>query len=151
MTFNAIRDLGLELLQIRAHNESVKQGTGEDKPLIFAEAALVMMTLERFLRTLPGVNATDGHKLLNLLNSAVGKGLLTIPGGDVEGTIKLINRIRNATLHGNFEQSARDCEMTVQAYLTHVFPKEVLVLNRIMNNLLNQIEPETGQPKKKPT
>ncbi len=69
----ALQDLARELTLRRAHNLQFKEGDPQDKILMFAEAALVCLTLEHFVRTLVGDDATDRDTLHSLLTKAVEK------------------------------------------------------------------------------
>ncbi len=74
---------------------------------MFAEAALVCLALERFLRAILG-EVNDGATLYNLLEQAVSRKLVRLPWDDQQDGIKRICSVRNTLLHGNYEQAARD-------------------------------------------
>lgn len=69
-----MRELGL----LRAHNLRFKEGDPQERLLLFAEAALVFLVLERFVRAILG-DAKDSETLFNLLERAVSRNLLTLP------------------------------------------------------------------------
>ena len=71
--FRDFQELVREHRLLRAHNKGFSPETPQDKLLLFAEGAVVLMILERFLRILPGVEARDEDTLYNLLEKAVSK------------------------------------------------------------------------------
>ena len=111
-----IQELVRELGVVRDHNLQFKAGDPQDRLLLFAEAALVFLALERFARAvLRDVN--DGDTLFNLLERAVSRKLLALSGGT---TVRSICDMRNALLHGNYEQAARKagCSSTAAYFKT---------------------------------
>ncbi len=55
----ALQELARELTLLRAHNLQFKEGDPQDKILMFAEAALVCLTLEHFVRVVLGDDAAE--------------------------------------------------------------------------------------------
>lgn len=130
MQLGGLEALQRELSFVRQHNRA----SGE--PLPFAEAALLLMTLERFLRLLPGLNAADKETLPQLLQRAVAIGTLRLPGGDDGSVIDGIRKFRNALLHANHEQVSRGR----RDYLGGELDK----LHMLVEGLIAQVDPATG-------
>jgi hypothetical protein len=139
-----VRELGL----LRAHNLRFKEGDPQERLLLFAEAALVFLVLERFVRAILG-DAKDSETLFNLLERAVSRNLLTLPWKNQQDGIRAICDARNALLHGNYEQAARNagCESTA-VYFKTVYAREIERWSTVVNQLFTQIDPATGQPYK---
>ena len=135
MTLESLGDLSRELEYVRAHNAH--------KPvdaLPFAEAALLLMTLERFLRLLPGVNAADKETLPQLLQRAVAIGTLKLPPGDTGALIDGLRRFRNALLHANHEQAAGKRK----DYFAGEFARDRERFYALLTELASQVNPATG-------
>src|SRR4051812_6367465 len=89
-----LQELLRELEWLRAHNQECR---GRGAPALpVAEAAIVLMTLERFLRILPGIHATDKETLPQLLQRAVAIQVLALPDPGGGAVIDRVRRIRNA-------------------------------------------------------
>jgi HSP90 family molecular chaperone len=71
--YRDLQELIREHTLIRDHNKEIKEGESQDKLLLFSEASLILVILERFLRILPGCQATDTDTLPNLLEKATSK------------------------------------------------------------------------------
>src|SRR5450631_849346 len=102
-----VQQLIRELTLLRDHNLKFKDGDPQDRVLLFAEGALVLLVLERFVRAVLGPDAVDSDSIYNLLQKAVKKGLLRVPWDNQEEGIGKIKEVRNTILHGNYEQAAR--------------------------------------------
>lgn len=134
-----------ELFLLRKHNKSFKEGDTQEGFLLFAEASLTILCLERFLRILPEVKATEKDTLYNLLERAISKNILVLKTEDKEYFKKIVN-VRNTILHGNFEQCARDCNLsTVEEYFKKNFTSEIETLFNIIDDLFKQIDHNTGK------
>ena len=142
-----IQELVRELAVVRNHNLQFKEGDPQDTMLLFAEAALVLIVLERFVRAVLGPEATDTDTIYNLLEKAVSKRLLTVPWNDQQDGIRRMKNVRNTLLHGNYEQAAHQtgCK-SVQEYFNVRFASEVETLTHVLENLMRQIDPATGRP-----
>lgn len=137
-----------ELMLLRQHNLGFKDGDPQDGLLFFAEAALVCLSLERFVRAVLGADAGEKDTLYNLLQKGVSKGLIRLPWEDQEEGIKKVSAVRNTLLHGNYEQAARDAGCASPAeYFQKQFAGEVESLFEITDHLVKQIDPETGRPR----
>jgi hypothetical protein len=137
-----------ELTIVRAHNLEFKEGDPTDKLLLFAEAALVCLALERFVRAVLGEDATEGDTIYNLLQKAVSKNLFRVPWVDQEDGIKRIKGVRNTILHGNYEQAARDAGCsTVAEYFKTQFATEIEQMYKLTDFIVAQIDPATGKPR----
>ncbi|RDB36728.1 MAG: hypothetical protein DCC88_03570, partial [Spirobacillus cienkowskii] len=98
---------------------------------------------ERFLRILPDVKATDKDSLHNLLERATSKNILVLK--DKEHFLKKIVDFRNAILHGNFEQRAKENNLSsAEEYFKTLFASEIEKIFDIIDDLFKQIEPDTG-------
>lgn len=81
-----LQELARELTLLRAWNKSFKPGQSQEKLLVFAEAGVLFMALEHFLRIVVGnclpnaFKAGDRPTLGAFLHEAVGARLLTMPG-----------------------------------------------------------------------
>jgi len=127
---SGLHSLQRELAFVRDHNRA-----GGDA-LPFAEAALLLMTLERFLRLLPGLNAANKETLPQLLQRAVAIGTLRFPEGEEAGVIDELRKFRNALLHANHEQANRDRK--------HDLREELDKLHPLVESLISQVDPVTG-------
>lgn len=135
-----------ELAVVRNHNLQFKDGDPQDTLLLFAEAALVLVTLERFVRAVLGAHATDRDTLPNLLQKAVKHRLLQVPWDDQQDGISRITTVRNALLHGNYEQSAQQESCSVEEFFKRKFAGEVEATSKILDHMMAQIDPATGRP-----
>lgn len=115
--------------------------------LLFAEAALVLIVLERFLRVILASEATEDDTLPNLLEKATSARLcmLKLPAADRAQAIREIKNVRNTILHGNYEQAARQAGCSsVTDYFKRQFAPEIERLFQITDHLMAQIDPSTG-------
>ena len=142
------QELVRELLLVRKHNLTFKPGDPQDAVLMFAEAALVLTAMERFLRIVLRAEATDSDTLPNLLEKATSGRLDLIrfhPGTNRTDAIKRIKDVRNTLLHGNYEQAARQagCNTTAE-YFQRQFAPEIETLFQLLDGMVQQIDTETG-------
>jgi len=140
-----------ELMLLREHNR---------KPVIkvnyqfflFAEAALVLMALERFLRMVLQAEATDLDTLPTLLQKATSKRLNLFQFEEPEKRdqwIREIKDVRNTILHGNYEQAAKQAGCaTKEEWFETQFPSELESLYRLGDEIVKHIDMETGKPRK---
>jgi len=141
-----------QLLKISATNDHIVTKLGKpDEAYQFAEAALALITLERFLRiVLPAAEIASKDTLPNLLEKATSDRLklLTLPGPRSRtDVIEDVRRVRNALLHGAFEQAATLRNVPdLATYFKVQFQKDVSELVAITNHVVEQIDPETGKP-----
>jgi hypothetical protein len=103
-----LQELVRELQWLRTHNLQFKDGDPQQDILLFAEGAMVLLVLERFLRVILGADATERDTLISLLEKSTSErlGLLTLPHRDRATTIWQLGDVRNTLLHGNYEQAA---------------------------------------------
>jgi hypothetical protein len=139
-----LQELVRELNLLRQHNLRFRPGMSLDTLLIMSEAAMTLVTFERFLRILPDLNAEDSDTIDDLLKRATKRGG-PLYLHDRTATIRKIGRIRNALLHGNFEQEARRLGYTdLRAYFQK-FDKDVVEdVFQLLDNLMAQIDRDTG-------
>lgn len=143
-----VQHLVRELMLLRQHNLQFKEGDPQDRLLFFAEAALVCLALERFVRAILGADAGEKDALYNLLQKGVSKGLIRVPWDDQEEGIKKVSAVRNTLLHGNYEQAARDAGCSnLTEYFQKQFAGEVESMFKIADFIVKQIDPETGRPR----
>jgi hypothetical protein len=145
-----LQELVRELAVVRRHNLQFKAGDAQTTLLMFAEFALVLITLERFVRVVVGVDPNDESSLFNLLEQATSRKLLELPFDDQHDGIRKICKVRNTILHGNFEQAALGAGVAdVRTYFQTVFAGELEAMMKIADYLMQQIDPATGQPRSK--
>jgi hypothetical protein len=145
------QELVRELTLVRSHNLKFKQGDSQESFLGFAECALVLVTLERFLRMILETEAKEKDTLPNLLQKATSQrfALLNLPAHDRDRAITEITNVRNTLLHGNYEQAAQQAGCaSVADYFKGPFLSEVEAVYQLTNALVAQIDPATGKPLK---
>lgn len=158
MTFSEQhRELGeiiRELEIVRNQNLELAQIHGKWVPgcLLFAEGLLVLLALERFLRVILGAEATDSDTLPNLLEKATSARLDLLalpPWWTREQTISAMKNVRNALMHGNYEQAAiqSGCRSRDDYFRSSTYINEVETLRRILDGFCTQIDPATGRPR----
>ncbi|MGZ3652561.1 MAG: hypothetical protein ACXVB9_16395 [Bdellovibrionota bacterium] len=136
----SLAELRRELAQLREHNRA-----GGDGSLWIAEAALALITLERFLRILPGVNAADKESLPQLLQRAIDRRFLALPVEAGKDTIDRVRKLRNAILHGNYEQAAKQAGLdSAAAYFLLRLQPELEFLFGLTNHLISQVDEKSG-------
>lgn len=142
-----LQHLVREMTLLRNHNLQFQEGDPQDRILLFAEGALVVIVLERFVRAVLGDGVTESDTLHPLLQRAVAKNLLRVPWDDQQDGIRKICAIRNTILHGNYEQAARQAGCpSVAVYFKTQFTSEVEMMFHIADDLFKQIDPATGKP-----
>jgi hypothetical protein len=107
-----MQHLAREWAFVRAHN---LRELPENEKLLFAEGALCVIAFERLLRILPAVESTQGDTLGDLLAKAHDAQVLRIVSADVKKAINKIVRVRDTTLHANYEQAAAQARLSVEA------------------------------------
>jgi hypothetical protein len=143
----ALQELVRELILVRNHNLTFKDGDPLQNVLLFAEAGLVCMTFEHFVRVVVGNDGPAGATLFNLLEIAVSKGLIRLPWDDQQDGIKKVCAVRNTILHGNYAQAAREAgKASVAEYFKTVFASEIEVMFKVVDHLMKQIDVNTGKP-----
>jgi hypothetical protein len=75
----ALQELVRELILVRDPNLAFKDGEPLNDVLLFAEAGLVCMTFEHFVRVVVGDAGPSDATLFNLLEIAVAKRLMHLP------------------------------------------------------------------------
>jgi hypothetical protein len=132
---------------VRGHNRSFQDGEPQGTLLMFAEASLCLLTLERFLRVVLGTEATDHDTLPNLLEKATSARLakLKLNADDRARAIKEIGHVRNTLLHGNYEQAAAAAGVgSVSEFFGKIFASEIEALHCITADLIEQVDPATA-------
>jgi hypothetical protein len=137
-----------ELALVRNHNLGFKAGAAQDTLLLFAEAALVCLALERFVRIVLGCDAEEKDTLYNLLQKSVSRGLLRVPWDDQQDGITRLARVRNTLLHGSYEQAAKEAgRASVRDYFQTAFASEIEGMFKATDFILAQIDQDTGKPR----
>lgn len=137
-----------ELMLVREHNKKFESGEDQKYFLIYSEAMLTLLTLERFLRVIPALKAKKSDFLKDLLKRALDpkNPILVCPGCDIDILIKEINGVRNTLVHGNFEQAALECGLASKdEYLKTQLLPEIETIFKILEILLDQIDIDTGE------
>src|ERR1039457_251551 len=147
-------EIARELDIVRNHNDhKIAEGKGKWSPgcLLFAEGLLVLLTIERFLRIILGQSAGESATLPNLLEMATGSrlNLLSLPPWWTrEQTIDAIKNVRNALMHGNYEQAAKQSgnQDREDYFRSGTSFAEVNTLFALLDGFCNQFDPESGKP-----
>lgn len=115
--------------------------------LFFAEASVTLLALERFLRIILKSKTLDGNTLYNLMEQANKHGYFkSLKIKDIQLLIKEITDVRNAILHGNFEQAAvESASEDVETYFKTKFIAEVEHIYQFLETLVSGIDTESGQ------
>jgi hypothetical protein len=146
--FREFQRMALELKRLRDHNVTFPADSYE---LFFmAEGTLVVLTLERFLRMILGVDADERDTMQNLLEKVLSpkRNLIVLPAGLTRDQMReQIVEVRNFHMHGNYEQAAQKAGLpSKDAYfMSSKYIKSVERLYRITNRIVAQIDPETGK------
>lgn len=146
--YRDLQELVRELFVLRRWNLRFKDSDSQAEFLLFAEGAIVLVVLERFLRAILGARATEKHTLYNLLQIATSGDdpLLRLPADDTQLLITQLKDVRNTILHGNFEQASQQAKCAnVAEFFKTQFAAEIERLTRIVDALFKQIDPETGR------
>ena len=144
----AFQELVRELRLVREHNRAQTLVTSQARLLLFAEAALVLVVLERFLRMILEPDAKDTDTLFNLLQMATSpkRNLLEWPAGASTDPVRIVTNVRNTIMHGNYEQAAREAKCRdVPEYFRTQFVAEIERLYELTNFFVRQIDGETGE------
>jgi hypothetical protein len=143
----ALQELVRELMLVRNHNLTFKDGDNLAEVLLFAEAGLVCMTFEHFVRVVVGSDGPANAALYNLLEIAISKDLIRLPWDDQQDGIKKVCAVRNSILHGNYAQAAREAgKASVAEYFKTVFASEIEIMYLVVDDLMKQIDVNTGKP-----
>jgi hypothetical protein len=142
----AMQHLARELVLIRKHNKSFKEGDPQDTLMLHAEAGLVCTALEHFVRMLLGADALDNDTLPHLLEKAVSRKLVELPFNHQQCGIRQVVRIRNTLLHGNFAQAARQAKKaSVADYFKTVFATDLEGMFKVSDFVMAQVNHNTGK------
>ena len=147
----ALQELVRELLMVRAHNKSFRDGEPLNNVLLFAEAGLVCMTFEHFVRVVVAkadtTNALAGQSLYNLLQFAISRDLIRLPWDAQEDGIRKVVDVRNSLLHANYAEAAHGAASgSVENYFKTQFASELEVMFLIVDDLMKQVDVNTGRP-----
>lgn len=138
--YREFQELAREHDFLRKHNMGIPKDD-QSRLLLFAEGALIIIMLERFLRILPGLQAKDTETLGPLLKRVVDQKILVISLQDREDML----HIRNTILHGNFEQAAKQAKVSSkEEYFKTQYVPKIERFYSFLDQLVDQIDPETG-------
>ncbi len=122
-----------------------------ERRLIFAEGALTLIALERFLRMILG-RTGEAHRnvtLPSLLEEATGTRLNLLrfqPGIDRQKAITTVTLVRNTLLHGNFEQLAAEARCAdVREFFSREYTPAVEGVYQLLDHFVKQIDSTTGR------
>jgi hypothetical protein len=144
-----MQEIARELELLRKHNLKFKQGDSQGTLLLIAEASVVCLALERFLRIVLADKADERDTLPNLLEKATSRrlNLISLPFDNQKDGIKRVVLVRNTLLHGNYEQAAHTAGCTdVPHYFKTIFASETERMFDILNHVMKQIDSATGLP-----
>lgn len=135
-----------ELVSLNRHNKTYAPGDPQDGLLMFAEGALSMTLVEAAARKWVGADVLpDGARFCNVLAAAVDAGL-RIPFDDPEDCIERLASVRNALVHGNFEQAGRQAgERDVAQYFREQYASEIEIMYTICVSFVVQIQERYGE------
>jgi hypothetical protein len=145
--------LARELAVVRRHNMTFDQSDPQETLLMFAEGGLVLMAMERLLRTILGPEVGPNMTLPNLLQLAFSERLdvLDPPTGDAAYVTDLVTNLRNALLHANYEQAAQQAGCAdVRDYFRNRYARDLETLYAILDNMMSQLDPATGRRRETP-
>jgi hypothetical protein len=109
------------------------------------------LALERFIRIVLGVDATENDTLHSLLEKAIGKKLIKLPYAVQSDGIKKVTNVRNTLLHGNYEQAARGAGCSyIFEYFRKDFASEIERMFEVLEYVMKQIDQKTGKREIKP-
>ncbi|RYD84265.1 MAG: hypothetical protein EOP84_05975, partial [Verrucomicrobiaceae bacterium] len=143
-----MQHLARELALLRVHNVQLTDDNVDREALLMAEAAVVCMSLERFLRITLGPQVKAGDTLGALLDKAFSERLqlLQFPGHDVDAIKKRLRLFRNAVLHGDYEAAAANAGCaTIHEYFRTKFTPEIEEFYQTVNAMIAQVDQQTGQ------
>lgn len=147
-------EIARELMFVRSHNLKMHETYGRWVPgyLLFSEGLMVLLAIERFLRIILGPEGAANDTLPNLLEKATSTRLNLLvlpPWWTRKQTIDAMKAVRNAIMHGNFEQAATQAGSrdTAHYFRSSAYINEVETLHRILDGFCTQIDPETGEPR----
>lgn len=136
---------------VRSHNMKFKAGDDLSTAMLFAEAGLICMICEHFIRMVveksyPG--QSNGMQLRGLLDFAVARNMFKLPFKNAEKGKQAICDYRNALLHGNHAQLARQMGCaSVAEYFRDNYAAELEVMNKTVGFIMEQIDVTTGKSK----
>lgn len=146
-----------DMLKLRKfNNEQNKNGT-PNEALLFAEASVLCVAFERFLRIVPAINAKDGDTLSDLLNHAFSKKnpvFKSVHSASTEVFKKVIRDVRNGILHGLFDDLAEPYKKagkisnTEEYFQKGHFTQDMEIIFEAFIKLIDQVDLETGNIKK---
>ena len=140
--FKEFQHIVRELTHIRESNLKIKEGEPQNNLYLFAEASLVLLALERFLRIMPILKSKPDDTFRKLLQKIHKKNITPLINED---SIILICDIRNAITHGIFEKRAKKLNYSKDQYFKIYFIKDIEFIYQILDKIVNKINPTTGQ------
>jgi hypothetical protein len=138
-----LRRLLEELVLLREHNKQFQRP--HPTMLLFAEASVSLVALERILRlAVPNAGQQTLHPLLT---QGIKQRLFKLPWDDdkQEDAIRMVCNVRNTLQHGNYEQAAQQANKSFEDYFRHDFAGEVEAIGRLVFNLVEQLDPNFNE------
>lgn len=138
---------------LRAYNDQQGKNGTPDDAFLFAEASVLCVAFERFLRITPAMKAKDTETLGPLLDRAFAKNnpiFKPVHAAPIEDFKKAIRDIRNGVMHGNFEQLAKvyigkGLISNLEEYFKLGFlTKDMEIIFQAFNRLISQVDTDTG-------
>lgn len=150
----ALQEMVREFKVLQAHNKRFNDGDDLSTVLMFAEGALICMICEHFIRMVVEKNypgeTNEKTTLRGLLDFAMTteRNLFQLPMFETsEKGKEAVCAHRNAILHGNFAQAAKQSGCaSVAEYFKTLYTQEMMAMTDVVNSLLGQIDVATGEP-----
>jgi hypothetical protein len=139
----------LELLALRAYNQ--RKDAKPHRTLLYSEGAVAVIALERLLRILPAVKATSSDTMKKLFWKAHKAGVIRIVSTNVQKAIDKIVRVRDTTLHADYEKAASQAGCDVRTYFQTQYTPEIDRMGGLFLAVLNVVDQRTGEIVAPPT
>lgn len=144
-----------DMLSLRKYNDQQAKNGTPDNAMLFAEATVLCVAFERFLRIVPAMKLKikDGNTLSDLLNHAfsgkkpVFKPIHTAPMEDFK---RAIREVRNGILHGLFDDLAEPylkagkISSTEEYFKNGHFTRDIEIIFQAFDRLIKRVDSETG-------
>jgi hypothetical protein len=131
-----------ELMMLRKHNQ--RSDVTQNELLLYAEGAVAYVALERLLRILPAVKGSKGDTLTHLLRKAHDNGVIVIRTTNLQKAVNKIAKVRDTTLHANYEQAAAQAGMDVPNYFKTQYTPEIDRIGGLFLGLLENVHHISG-------
>lgn len=135
-----------EMYILRSYNDKKAKDKKFDELFLFSEASALFICLERFLRVLPAIKASNSDTIYNLMERALK--LFNSPYINItnERLTKVVTDIRNGILHGNFEKCAYEYKCDVEQYFGKGhFTQDIQIIFDVFRSFIDQVNSLTGE------